>query len=127
MDANLVVKAYLKLRDERARIKKEFEAADKELRSKQDRLEAALLKHLEENKTESARTESGTFFRQVKITPTAADWQVVYDYIKDNDAWEMLQKRLTVGFVKTYMDEHDGVPPPGVNTFREYEVRVRVE
>lgn len=125
MDMNALVRAHLKIRDARREIAKEFEAKDSELKEKQHRLEMAMLSHLNDNNMDSVRTDAGTFYRQENITPAGADWQAFYDWVKDNDAFDALERRIKKGFIKEYMEEHDGDMPPGVTVHKEHVIRVR--
>jgi hypothetical protein len=125
MDFKKVVSAHVKLRDARAKLKKEFEAADKELKEKQQRLEAVLLNHLNETHADSMKTEAGTFYRQEEITPTGSDWDAFYKWVADNDAFDALERRIKKTFISQYMEANKGGVPPGVSVFREFVVRVR--
>ena len=44
--------------------------------------------------------------------PVASDWTAVYEYIKEHDAFDLLQKRLGVKAVSLRWD--DGIEVPGV-------------
>ena len=125
MDISKYVKAHLNIRKAREELSKEFEIKDKELKDKQELIENQLLQFLNETKQESSRTEFGTVYRQEDLVPSAADWSVIYEWIKENDAWELLEKRLKKTFIKTYSETNKGDLPPGVNVFRKYLVRVR--
>ena len=125
MDISKYVKVYLNLRKAREELSKEFDIKDKELKDKQELIENQLLQFLNETKQESSRTEFGTVYRQEDLVPSAADWSVIYEWIKENDAWELLEKRLKKTFIKTYSETNKGDLPPGVNVFRKYLVRVR--
>lgn len=125
MDWARVTKAHVRIREERARLKREFDERDTELKSQQQTLEAEMLKHLNETGSESVRTANGTFYKQEELIPNAADWNTIYDWIKQNDAFDMLERRIKKIFVKEYMETHDGELPPGVSAFREFVVRVR--
>lgn len=125
MDMKRVVKAYIRLRDKRSEIKKAYEAEDEKYKAAQERLEGEMLRFLEENKMDSVRTEAGTFFRQEQITPSASDWSALYDFIREHNAFEFLERRVTKKAVKEYMEDHDGALPPGVQVFRKYDVSVR--
>lgn len=125
MDTNRIAKAFIRLRDTRAALKKEFETADTLLKSKQARLEAEMLRILTEGRMESVATESGTFYRQEELTASAADWAVLYEWIRENDAFDALERRVKKSFVKEFMETHEGALPPGISVFREYVVRVR--
>lgn len=125
MDTAKMVKAFVKLRDARTALKREFEDKDNALKSKQELLESQLLKFLNENEMESVKTPHGTFYRQEELTPTGADWDAFYKWIAQNDAFDALERRIKKTFIKEYMETHSGGIPPGVSVYREYVVRVR--
>jgi hypothetical protein len=125
IDTEKLAKVYIKIRDARRDLKKKFDEEDGALKAKLEKIEGVMLTFLNENKQESARTTVGTFFKQEEVTPTAADWDAIYKWIKKNDAFEMLERRIKKTFVSEYMEAHKGSIPPGVSVYREYVVRVR--
>jgi hypothetical protein len=125
MDLNKVVSTYLKIREKRSEIKKAYDAEDAELKSKLKTLEGFMLGKLNETNADSVKTEAGTFYRQEDVTPTGSDWQALYRWIAENDAFDALERRIKKGFITEYMETHEGGLPPGVSVFREYVVRVR--
>lgn len=125
MDFARVVKTYLKIREARTTLKREYEEKDNKLKEKLNQLEAVLLSHLNESKTESVRTEFGTFYRQEDITPTGSDWDAFYRWIAEHNAFDALERRIKKVFIKEYMDTNGGSIPPGVTIYREFVVRVR--
>lgn len=124
-DTLALTKAYINIREARAELRKKFEEEDGELKSKLETIEAEMLKFLGETKQESAKTEAGTFYKQVDINAQGADWEAFYDWVVRNNAFEALEKRVKKRFISDYMEAHDGAIPPGINVFREYVVRVR--
>ena len=125
VDANALTRTYVKIRDARAERKKVFDAEDREMKAKQDRLEAEMLRILNETNTESIATDSGTFYRQENLVPSGADWEAFYSWVSEHHAFDALEKRIKKTFVQEWMDAHEGTPPPGVNVYREFVVRVR--
>jgi hypothetical protein len=125
MDVDQIVRVYTKIRDERTRQKQLFEEADRALKGKQEKLESVLLQYLQSTGLQSARTGHGTVYVEEEMKPSASDWSAVYAFIADEGAFEMLEKRLTKTFIRSYMDDHDGELPPGVRVHREFAVRVR--
>lgn len=125
MDLNRLVRAHLKIRDARTKLSREFDDADSALKAKQDRLEAEMLRFLNDNNTKSVRTESGTVYRAEDIRPVNTDWDTLYAWIKENDTFEALERRLKKTFVQDYMEEHNGAVPPGVSVARSFVARVR--
>jgi hypothetical protein len=107
------------LREARRQLKKQYEDEDAKFKGGLQKLEAIMLAHLNAANADSVRTENGTFYKQEAITPSASDWQLVYDWIKDNDAWDLLERRVKSTFIKEYQEAHDGALPPGISVYRE--------
>jgi hypothetical protein len=125
IDLNKVMKARLRLRDSRDELHRQYTEEDNKLKEKEERLDAAMLAFLNDTNQESARTTSGTVYKQEDIIPTGSDWERFYDWVKENDAFDALERRIKKGFVAEYMRAHEGAPPPGVSVLRKYAVRVR--
>jgi hypothetical protein len=125
IDYNQIARVYIKMRDKRSDIKKEFEAADKVIKDQMELLEGVMLSALAENGAEGIKTSVGTIYREEKITPTGSDWDTFYEWISQHDAFDALERRIKKTFVTEYMEAHDGSLPPGVSVFREYVARVR--
>jgi hypothetical protein len=125
MDLGKLVKTYIKIRDARAEKKKAFELEDGQLKEHLGKIEAVLLGHLNTTGGESVRTDEGTFYKQEEITPTGSDWDRLYAWVKEEDAFDALERRIKKTFIKEYMETHEGALPPGVSVHREYVVRVR--
>jgi hypothetical protein len=125
IDPDQLARVYIKIRDARAAATAAHEKNDKGLKDKMKLIENVLLGYLNDGKMESVRTESGTFYKQEDILPRAEDWGTLYEWIKENDAFDFLEKRIKKTEVKTYMDSHDNETPPGVAVMREWAVRVR--
>lgn len=120
-----LVKAYVNLRTARAELKTKFEEEDAKLKQQQVQIENTLLAHLNETNQTSGKTIHGSFYKQEEIRPMGSDWDALYRWIKENDAFECLEKRITRTFINKYMEENKGAIPPGVSVMREFVVRVR--
>lgn len=125
MDNAKMVRVYLKMRDARTALKRQFEEDDTKIKAQMEKLEIAMLRHLQDSNSDSIRTDAGMFYRQEEVTPTGSDWDAFYQWVKDNDAFEALERRIKKTFVREYMETHNGGIPPGVSVYREYVVRVR--
>lgn len=126
VDLAKVTSTYVKIRDARGELKRAFEAEDAELKAKLEKLEGFMLQHLNTHGMESVRTEGGTFYRQEDVRPNIVDDVAFYSWIKQNDAFDALERRVKKTFVTEFMETHEGgLPPPGINVSREYVVRVR--
>lgn len=126
MSAEEIVEVYLAIREERSRIKQEYENADKALTSDMAALEASLLEMCNAVGANSINTKRGTIIRSLKERFVCNDWENFKQFIKENDAIDCLERRIHQGNFKDFMKEHesDGLPP-GVNVMREYDITVR--
>lgn len=128
MDIEKLTKAYIAIRDKRAEIKKAFDVEYTDLGAKLDRLEAELLRFMQDNKSEAIKTTFGTVYRQEEVKPSCSDWSALDAWEKANpdiNASDILEKRVSKKFITEYMEANDGALPPGVSIYREYVARVR--
>lgn len=117
---------YMVLRRERERMAAEFKTADERLKDAQAEIEAKLLALCSEHNVDSMRTKNGTVMRSIKSRVHVLDWDAFYDYVLENKAPQLLQKRVHESNFEEFMSERrsDGLPP-GVNVAREYSITVR--
>src|SRR4051812_37571294 len=94
IDLGQVTETYSKIRDARAEQKRVFETADKELKRQLEKLEGFMLAHLNTHGMDAVRTEFGTFYRQEDIRPNIVDDEAFYGWIKDNNAFDALERRV---------------------------------
>lgn len=119
-----LVDKYIKLRDAKAKAVKQFKEKMASVDVVLTRMEGTLLKQLNELGIESARAKSGTAYKSTRVSATVADWDQTLDFIKENGAWQMLERRVSKDAVQQYREVHDDLPP-GVNWREEVVVNVR--
>lgn len=120
-----LTKAFIKIRDKRSTMKREFDAKDQELREKQDKIKVALLDYCKSQNVESVRTEEGMFYRTVRKRYWTSDWASMHKFILARELPEFFEKRLNQGVVADYLEEHPDDLPPGLNVDAEYQITVR--
>lgn len=125
MDVDKLVKAHLAIRNKRKELSATFDKEDKDLKEKQELLENQMLKLMAAQNVDNMKTSAGTMYRQEQVKPAASDWDAFYKWIKDNDAFDALERRIKATFIKDHMEENDGELPPGVSVYRQYVARVR--
>ena len=123
-DVDKMVEAYVKIRDKKSEIKAAYEAQQKDLESQMELIEQAILEVCKETGVEALRTAHGTATRTVKTRVWTSDWPTFYTFIKEQDAPELLEKRIAQGNFKEWMDANPGVVAP-VNIDRQYAITVR--
>jgi hypothetical protein len=121
-----LVGAYLNIRKERESILREYEAADKELKAELAKLEAALLDVCNSINADSIKTSHGTVMRKLNERFFCQDWDNFYQFVLENGAVHLLERRIHQGNFKQFLGDNEGDGlPPGVNVLREYGVSVR--
>ena len=120
-----LVSVYVKIRDKKTELAVEFKEKEKELDAKLDTLKAALLEHCKATGIESVKTASGTFWRTQKKRFWTSDWEAMSRFIVDNEAVDLLEKRISQGNMRQFLEENPELHPPGLNADNEYAITVR--
>ena len=120
-----LVSVYVKIRDKKTELAVEFKEKEKELDAKLDTLKAALLEHCKATGIESVKTASGTFWRTQKKRFWTSDWEAMSRFVVDNEAVDLLEKRISQGNMRQFLEENPELHPPGLNADNEYTITVR--
>jgi sugar phosphate isomerase/epimerase len=124
-DLDQLTAIYLKIRDTRAENKREFENVDKDLEEQQKMLAEQMLDSCKELGADSIKTPHGTIIRSVKSKYWTGDWDSMYAFIKEHDAFGLLEKRLHQTNMKDFLNENPDALPMGLNVENEYTIVVR--
>jgi hypothetical protein len=116
---------YLKMRDARDAVRREAEAKEKEIQEQMDVIEQQMLDACKTLGADSIRTPFGTIIRSVKSRYWTNDWDSMYRFIREHDAYGLLEKRLHQTHMKDFLEENPDVFPEGVNVENSYTVVVR--
>jgi len=120
-----LTKVYLKIKDRRNEISKQFKDEDGDLKEQQEIIKRALLDHCKEYNVESVRTSEGLFYRSVRTRYWTSDWESMYRFVHENGVPEFLEKRLNQGNVKQFLEENPECVPQGLNVDSEYVISIR--
>lgn len=124
-DVDRLVSVYVKIRDKKNELAAAFAEQEKELDGKLDTVKQALLEHCKATGTESVKTASGTFWRTQRKRFWTSDWDAMNRFIVENEAVDLLEKRIHQGNMKQFLEENPEVLPPGLNADSEYSITVR--
>jgi hypothetical protein len=111
LTADRLAKIYVKIRDKR----RELEKQAAELKEQQDLVASELLEICKEQGAQTIRTEHGTVSRRVTKNYWTNDWDSFYRFVKDNDAFSLLQQRINNTNMAQYLEENPDLLPPGLN------------
>jgi len=126
MNTDQLVETFINLRNERDRMRNEWEAQDAKVKEEMTVLEQALLSICNEANATSIKTDKGTVIRKLNERFFCSDWDNFRDYVLEHQALELLERRIHQGNFKEFIAEREAEGlPPGVNVMREYGVTVR--
>jgi len=125
VDLNSMAATYIKIRDKRNDLRRAYEADDVVLANDMQVLESEMLAVCKQSNAESIRTSAGTIIRSIKSRYTTSDWDSMYRFIQEHDAYGLLEKRLHQTHMKQFLEENPELLPMGLNVDREYTVVVR--
>ena len=120
---DVVVRKFLELRDEVARIEQETKERVGVMKASMQKLEAWLMLKMAEDGEESKKTQFGTAFIVLVDYASISDWSETLAYIRENEAWDLLEHRCAKLAVRSIVKE-TGEAPPGVNYRQEKAIRV---
>lgn len=119
-----VIRTYMKLRDQKAAIEGEVKERIADLKSKMEKLEAYLKTQMDAQGLTSFKSDYGTAFLTTTDYANVADWDAVLNFIRDNEAFDMLEKRVSKIAVRGYIESNKAVPP-GITYGTKLEVNIR--
>lgn len=119
-----VVATYMKLRSQKEAIEAEVKDRVSGIKAKMEKLEAWIKEQADAQGVTSFKTKHGTAFLTTTDYANVADWDAVLGFIRENEAFDMLEKRISKIAVRGYIDANKAVPP-GVNYGTKLEVNIR--
>jgi hypothetical protein len=111
MNAERLAKVYVRIREKRRELAKQ----DKELEEQLELIAAQLLEICKEQGASTIRTTHGTISRRTTKRFWPTDWEAFYNFIKDNDAFSLLQQRVHTAHMEQFLEENPDLHPPGLN------------
>jgi hypothetical protein len=124
VNVDQVIAAYMTLRSKKDAIEGEVKTKVDDIKAKMEKLESWIKTQADAQGVTSFKTKHGTAFLTTTDYANVGDWDAVLEFIKTNDAFEMLEKRVSKTAVRNYV-ENDKFVPPGVNYGTKLEVNVR--
>lgn len=119
-----VIGTYMILRRKKEAIEAKAKDEVSEVKAKMEKLEAWLKQQADALGVTSFKTPHGTAFMTTTDYANVADWDAVLGYIRENEAYDMLEKRISKIAVRGYIEQNKSVPP-GVNYGTKLEVNIR--
>lgn len=118
---------YFKIREAKAANTREYEARDKELAEQLSVVSNEMLRQMHERGVSSEKIDGlGTIYIHKAVRATIADDAAFFGWVRDKDCiGDALERRVKSTFIQSYMENNDGVAPPGLSIFTEMTARMR--
>jgi enamine deaminase RidA (YjgF/YER057c/UK114 family) len=120
-----LVAVYIKMRDERDRLKRDMEVQIENIESQMKVINAELLDICKEAGVDSFRTPFGTAYRTIKSRYWTNDWESFHTFMKENEAMELLERRIHQSNMKQFLEENPDTHPAGLQVEKEYAITIR--
>lgn len=123
--ADKLAKVYLKIRDRKAELKREYEEADAALAQQMDILSSQMLELCKSTGADSLRTDHGTIIKGKQTRYWTGDWSAMHKFILEQNAPELLERRIAQGAMSDWLENNPDKLPPGLNTDSKFVITVR--
>ena len=125
ISADKLVAIYIKMRDKRAELLREYEEQDGAIKEQMETVEGRLLELCKTVGADSLKTQHGTVIRSVKTRYWTSDWEAMHNFIMEHKMPELLEKRISQTTMRQLLDENPDMMPLGMNVDSKYSVTIR--
>jgi hypothetical protein len=115
---------YRNLRAEKEATEARHKEELKPIKDQMEMLEGMMLDNLNKSGQKNASTDNGTAMRKTVVSTTCADPSAFFDFVRENEEWDLIERRPSKTAVIDYVEKHKEVPP-GVNYTQLVKVEVR--
>ncbi len=120
-----IVEAFIALRDQKQAIERVTAQQVAEIEADMEVLTIALNDLCKVIGADSIRTSHGTVIRSVKKKYWTNDWASIHSFMKEHDAFELLEKRIHQSNMKEFLEANPDLHPAGLNVDSEYSITIR--
>lgn len=109
--AEQLAKVYVKIRDKRRELEKQVA----QLKEQEGTITSELLEICKQQGAQTIRTEYGTVSKRTTKNYWTSDWESFANFIKEHDAFSLLQQRINSTNMAQFLEENPDLLPPGLN------------
>lgn len=120
-----LAKVYRKMATKIQQLTREYETEVEAIKAQQDVVKIALKDQMLKLGVKSVRTDQGTVVLSTVTNYNTQDWDSFKEFMKQYDALDLVQQRISQLNMKRFLEENPGVVPPGLNSMTEYGISVR--
>ena len=101
-----------------------LESQISEIKTKRTQVQEALNEACRTLNVTSIKTNVGTLTRKLKTRYWTSDWPQMHKFMKENDALELVEKRIQQSNIKQFISDNPELSPPGLQSTSEYTVSI---
>jgi hypothetical protein len=116
-----LVRIYMKMRASITDLDAQIEA----IKAQQQEVKNEIKDRMRSMGTKSLKTDFGTVSLAEKTRYYTHDWDSFKRFIVQNDAVDLLEKRISQLNMRTFLEENPALVPPGLNSDTEFDISVR--
>jgi len=120
-----LVEVYIKIRDARDEVRREADKKEADLNEQLEIISQQILEVCKQTGADSIKTQHGTAMRGVKSRFWTNDWEKFYEFLFEQNAPELLERRIHQSNMKQFLEENPDLHPAGLNVDRTYAITVR--
>lgn len=120
-----LARVYRKMQTRIQTLTATYETEVEVLEAQREAVKTALKDQMLALGVKSVNTAEGTVILSTKTRYSTQDWDAFKDFIKENDAIDLLEKRIAQTNMATFLGENPTLVPPGLNSNSEYSISVR--
>ena len=116
-----LVRIYMKMRAAVQDLDAQIEA----IKEQQQSVKNEIKDRMRDTGVKSLRTDHGTVSLMEKTRFYTNDWDSFKKFMVEQDALDLLEKRISQTNMKLFLEENPGAVPPGLNSDTEFDISVR--
>lgn len=114
-------KIYVKMRNKISELNKEIA----QIEEQKEQISIAMRDQLKSLGIQSVRTDHGTVTVVKKTRFYTQDWDSFKQFVLENQAVDLLERRIAQTNMTQFLEENPGLVPPGLNAESKFDVSVR--
>ena len=120
-----LARVYRKMQARIQELTAAYETEVEVLKAQQETVKNALKDQMLALGVKSVNTTEGTVILSTKVRYSTQDWDSFKEFMKENDAIDLLEKRIAQTNMANFLRDNPTLVPPGLNSNSEYSVSVR--
>lgn len=120
-----LARVYRKMQARIQELTAAYEFEVEALKTQQETIKNALKDQMLALGVKSVNTDAGTVILSTKTRYNTQDWDAFKQFVIENDAVDLLERRIAQTNMATFLKENPSLFPPGLNSNTEFSISVR--